>query len=98
MKAYNKKNEALEVIERTDLIDVVIVIVDGKKNRLMLKFQPLFDEKGNQLVDFSSLPLEVKITGSGKTSFEKKKESKTAKLIAELNDNKTFNHITKTWE
>lgn len=99
MKLYKKNKDQVEVLKRTDNKEVVIIKTNSGIIRLMLKFQPLFDIDGNQITDFSVLPKEVKSSiPFGASNGPKVKDSKTASLIAELNDHKTFNHLTKNWK
>jgi len=97
MILYNKNKKQIKVLERTENKEVVVVNSETRIY-LMIKFQPLFDADGNQITDFSELPMEIKNSiPFGSSNGPKTKDSKTARLIAELNDYKTFNHLTKTW-
>lgn len=97
MKLYKANKQDVEVLKRTEEEGVIIVRINGKQTRLMLKFQPLFDIKGNQVNNFIQLPIEMS-SPFGESNGPKMKESKTAKLLADLNDNKVFNLLTKKWE
>lgn len=101
MKAFTKKFGQLEIIEKTDLMVLVVKTQSGEIKRLATAFIKFYNEDGSEITDFSNVKDAVKIpTNIGGGTSSGRKTSKTAEMHGawmEKNEYSKFNHLTKKY-